>query len=142
MLKNLLIDSWLFFKKHAVALSLIILPIAAPIDILIAIYQYFLTSEEFVFFEQLTPMIIGVVAYPIYAGGIVFYMASVIMGERIGTKTAWGLGVKFWQPYLACLLSSIISLFLPYLFSILLFYQDLEITMGKFFQQQCLQKFF
>jgi len=100
MLKKLLMDSWLFFRNHAVALSLIILPIVVPIDILTALYQYFLASEEYVLSEKFAPMIVDFVVYPIYAGGIVFYIASVITGEKIGTKTAWGLGAKFWLPYL------------------------------------------
>jgi len=92
-------DSWSFFKNHAIAISLIILPIVVPIDVLTALYQYFLTSEEFVFSEQLAPMVVGFMAYPIYAVGVVFYIASVISGESINTKTSWKLGAKFWFPY-------------------------------------------
>ena len=51
------------------------------------------------FAEQLIPMFIGFVAYPIYAGGVVFYIASVISGETIDTKTSWKLGARFWVPY-------------------------------------------
>ena len=99
MLKESLTDSWSLFKSHAIALSIIILPIVVPIDVFTALYQYFLDSDEYKFTEQLIPMIIGFVAYPIYAAGIVFYMASVISGERIDTKTSWRLGAKFWLPY-------------------------------------------
>lgn len=99
MLKKSLTDSWSFFKSHAIAISIIILPIVVPIDVLTALYQYFLASEEVQFTEQLVPMIIGFIAYPIYAVGIVFYISSVISGERIDTKTSWRLGAKFWLPY-------------------------------------------
>ena len=100
MLKKSLMDSWSFFKIHALAISTIILPIAAPIEVLISLYQYFLASEEFVFAEQLIPMAIWFVAYPIYSVGVVFYMASVISGETIDIKTSWSLGAKFWLPYI------------------------------------------
>lgn len=100
MLKKSLTDSWSFFKIHAVAISIIILPIVAPIDILTALYQYFFTSEEFLFSEQVIPMAISFIAYPIYTVGVIFYIASVISGENIDTKTLWKLGAKFWLPYI------------------------------------------
>lgn len=100
MLKNSLMDSWLFFKTHVLAISIIILPIVVPIEVLSALYQYFVASENFVFSEQLIPMAVGITAYPLYAVGVVFYIASVISGEPIDTKTSWRLGVKFWLPYI------------------------------------------
>ena len=99
MLKKLLMDSWSFFKNHAVAISMITLPIVIPIDVLTALYQYFLANEELKLSEQLIPMFIAMLVYPIYAAGIVFYIASVISDERIDTKTSWKLGTKFWWPY-------------------------------------------
>ncbi len=100
MLKKSLMESWTFFKNHVVAIALIILPIVVPIEILTALYQYFLAGEELELTEQLIPMLIGVIAYPIYAAGLVFFIASVIVGERIDTQTLWRLGAKFWLPYL------------------------------------------
>lgn len=99
MLKKLLMDSWSFFKNHAVAISMITLPIVIPIDVLTALYQYFLANEELKLSEQLIPMFIAMLVYPIYAAGIVFYIASVISDEIIDTKTSWKLGTKFWWPY-------------------------------------------
>ena len=100
MLKKSLMDSWSFFKNHTVAISIIIFPIVVPISILTALYMYFLTtSDEFLFTEQLPPMLIGIIVHPIYAVAVVFYIASVVSGESIETKTAWKLGVKFWLPY-------------------------------------------
>lgn len=100
MLKKSLLDSWSFFKNHIVSISLIILPIVAPVDILIAIYDYYFTSEEYLWSEQVIPMIIGFTVYPIYTVGIVFYIASAVSGDYLGTKTLWKLGVKFWLPYI------------------------------------------
>jgi len=87
MLIQSLIDSWSFFKNHVVALSLIILPIVVPIEVLTALYQYFLAADEFKALEQLTLIIIDFIAYPIYAVGSIFYIASVVSGERINTTT-------------------------------------------------------
>lgn len=100
MLKKLLTDSWTFFVNHIVAISMIVLPIVAPIDILDTLYQYFLDSEEFVLSEQIIPMAIQIIAYPIYAVGVIFYIVTTISGETLDTKSLWALGVKYWQPYL------------------------------------------
>lgn len=99
MLQKSLIDSWSFFKNHAVAISVIILPIEVPIDVLAALYQYYLVGEKFELTEQFIPIIVGLIAYPIYAVAIVFYIFSVRSGDRIDTKTLWRLGAKFWMPY-------------------------------------------
>lgn len=37
-------------------------------------------------------------AYPVYTAGVVFFIASVVVGEVIDTKTCWSLGVKYWMP--------------------------------------------
>lgn len=100
MLKKSLIDSWAFFKNHIVAISAIVLPIVVPIEIFTALYQYFATSEEFVLSEQIFPISLWLLSYPVYAVGIVFYMASIVSGEMCDTRTLWRLGLKFWMPYI------------------------------------------
>lgn len=99
MFKKSLIDSWSFFKNHIVAISAIVLPIVVPIEIITVLYQYFATSEEFVLSEQIFPMSLWFLTYPMYAVGVVFYMASIVTGELIDTRTLWRLGLKFWAPY-------------------------------------------
>jgi hypothetical protein len=99
MLKKLLIDSWSFFKNHVVAISVIVLPIVVPIEIFTAFYQYFYTSDEFIWLEQILPMSLWALAYPVYTVGVIFYIASIISGKRSDTKTLWRLGIKFWVPY-------------------------------------------
>jgi len=100
MLKKSLADSWSFFKNHAVAISIIILPIVAPIEIFTTLYQYYFASEEFFLSEQIILIAISFIAYPIYTIGVIFYIASIISGERFDTKTLWNLGIKFWFPYI------------------------------------------
>lgn len=108
MLIQLLTESWLFFKNHIVALSIIILPIVVPIDIFIAMYEYSFSGEEYVFSEHVIPMTIGFIAYPIYAVAVVFYISSIISGEHLDTKLLWKLGLKFWLPYM--ILSLLVTL--------------------------------
>lgn len=100
MFKKSLADSFLFFKNHLLAIAIIVLPIVIPVDIFTAFYQYFLAGEAFGVPDQILPMLVGMIAYPIYSVGVIFYIASIISGERLNTKALWRLGVKFWAPYL------------------------------------------
>ncbi|MBI1424801.1 MAG: hypothetical protein GC149_15250 [Gammaproteobacteria bacterium] len=99
MLKQFLTDTWYFFKNHLVAISMIVLPIVIPVEILSTIYRQNYTGEEFVLAEQLPPLLLGFVVYPIYTAGIVFYLHSVIVGKGLNAQSAWLLGVRFWFPY-------------------------------------------
>jgi len=115
MLIKSLKESWSFFKIHSIALSIIILPIAAPVEIFSSIYEYFLNNDEFNFIEQIVPMAVNAITTPIYAIAVIFYMASVITGETLGTKTLWKLGAKFWLPYIimtAMIIIAVISGFI------------------------------
>jgi hypothetical protein len=100
MLKQSLTDSWSFFKIHFVTLSIIILPIVIPLEILRVVYQYFFASKELVLAETLITMAIGFIAYSIYMVGVIFYMVSIKSGESFDTKSLWRLGVKYWLPYI------------------------------------------
>lgn len=93
-------ESWSFFKNHFIALSIIILPIVVPVEILSTLYQYFLTSDEFSFIDEIVPMVLNAVTYPIYTIAVIFYIASIITGEALNTKMLWKLGAKFWLPYI------------------------------------------
>lgn len=101
MLTTLLRDSWSFFKNHVLILSIIILPVAAPIEILIALYQYSLAADKEIFTQKIIPMVIAFGAYPIYTIGVIFYIASIISGEKIEIKTLWRLGIRYWHAYIA-----------------------------------------
>ena len=139
MIKTLLMDSWFFFKNHIVAISMIILPIVVPIDVLTTLYQYFLASDELTISEQLIPMFIGMIAYPIYAVRVVFYIASAISNERIDTKTSWRLGFKFWLPYatmsffigLVVMLGLIFLVIPGIIFSVRYSFSEFELLLNK-----------
>lgn len=108
MLQQSLTDSWSFFKSNVAALSVIILTIIVPIEIFVSLYEYFFVSEDGTYTEQLVPVIIGTLVYPIYAVAVVLYIASIISGEKIEPLTLLQLGIKFWWKYLV--LSTFIGL--------------------------------
>lgn len=99
MLKQSLQDSWFFLKNHAIALSIIIFPIVIPLEIISVTYQEVIASEELAWSDQIIPIFIGLLAYPVYSVAVIFYIVSAIAGERVETKSLWQLGVKFWLPY-------------------------------------------
>lgn len=98
MLQNLLSDSLRLFRNHYIPIALIVLPIVVPIEILDVIYSNYILDDESGFVEQLPIMFIGYLVYPIYTAGVIFYIASVVVGDAISTKTSWRLGIKYWLP--------------------------------------------
>ncbi len=99
MAKKLLADSWTFFTDNVLFISLIVLPIVIPKEIVTELYRHSVNADNSTLFKQLVPLAIELITYPIYSIGVIFYIVSVRSGKRIDTKTAWWLGVKFWLPY-------------------------------------------
>lgn len=99
MLNKALTDSWIFFKIHIVAISIIILPIIIPLEIVSALYHAFYASDEFILSEQLFPMSLSIAAYPIYSVALIFYIASIISDKPYNTNNLWKLGLHYWLPF-------------------------------------------
>lgn len=99
MVKKTLADTWSLFKDNVVPISLIVLPIAIPTTIFEVIFQNLFATDGSHFQNQLVPSLISTLVYPIYAVAVIFYIAAVVSGEKIGTSTLWRLGIKFWLPY-------------------------------------------
>jgi hypothetical protein len=100
MLKKALTDTWSFFKDHVIAISLIVLPIVVPIEILNYLFQInSLAHGTSIIYEYIIPWLVGALAEPIYAVAVIYYIASVFSGEKTDTKTLWRLGIKYWLPY-------------------------------------------
>jgi hypothetical protein len=99
-LQGLLLDSFRFFRNHLVSILLIILPVVLPIELFRTYYVETLPGQEGNLASELPVLFVGLLAYPIYAGGIIFFMASVISGNRLNTTSCWVLGLKYWPPFL------------------------------------------
>ena len=98
MLKDALYDTWRFFRMHFIPLSAIILPVVLPADILILAYQNMIDSNE-IGLSYVVPAVIKLAINPLYSVGVVLYIAYVVKGRVIDTKTAWMLGIQYWVPY-------------------------------------------
>lgn len=117
MAEEFLKDSWSFFKTHFVALALIVLPITVTLELVLVLHEQFLASEEFVLSGQFLPLVFIFVAYPIYRGAVVFYVASAISGEVLAAPSLWKLSIRFWVPYAILIVLS----FFAFAFGILAF---------------------
>lgn len=99
MVKKSLADTWSLFKENIVPLSLIVLPIAISTMIVETIIQNLFVTDSSHIPNQLIPALLGLLVNPIYSVAVIFYIASIVSGEKIDTITLWRLGIKFWLPY-------------------------------------------
>lgn len=100
MFSTLISDSIVFFRNHFAAIAAIILPIIIPFEIFAAVYQHFIVSDATTLADQLILMIIGLMIYPVYAAGLVFYIVSVLRRDPIDNNTAWRMAWAIWGRYL------------------------------------------
>lgn len=100
MFSTLLSDSFIFFRNHFSAIAAIILPIIIPFELFAVLYQHVIASDGFALADQLILLVLGLMIYPVYAGGLVFFMVSVLKREPIDNNTAWRLAWANWSRYL------------------------------------------
>jgi hypothetical protein len=99
-LQGLLLDSFRFFRNHLLSILLIIVPVVFPIELFRDYYAEAFLGQEANLASELPVLLIGLLAYPIYAGGIIFFISSVISGNRLNATSCWLLGLKYWGPFL------------------------------------------
>jgi hypothetical protein len=100
LLQGLLADSFRFFRNHLVSILAIVVPVVFPIELFRAGLAASLAGAEESILSQWLPLLIGLLAYPIYAAGVIFFIASVISEKRLTVGSCWLLGLRFWSPFL------------------------------------------
>jgi len=100
VLQGLLMDSFRFFRNHLVSILIIVVPVVFPIELFRAGYAKSFLGAEANFMSELPMLLLGLLAYPIHTGGVIFFMASEVSGTRLKARTCWLLGLKFWWPFL------------------------------------------
>ena len=108
VLQALLLDSFRFFRNHLFSILLIIVPVVFPIELFRDYYAESLVGQEANLTSEFPVLLLGLLVYPIYAGGIIFFIASVVSGNRLNVRSCWLLGLKYWGPFL--LLSLLLGL--------------------------------
>jgi len=99
-LQTLLTDSFKFFRNRFVSILLIIVPVVLPIELIRVRYAGSLKGSEADFSSELPMLLLGLAAYPIHTAGLIFFIASVISGDKLGVRDCWLLGIRFWGPFL------------------------------------------
>ncbi len=100
MLSQSLKDSWFFFRRHFYAIAAIILPVILPVEIFSSIVLQPNADGVIDYSNYLPVTLVGLLAYPIYTVGLIYYLASVIEGTPASTNTCWQMGKKYWLPFL------------------------------------------
>jgi len=139
MLKTLLYDSWIFYINNFRSILVIILPIVIPTEILIGIYSYYFVTEEYLFSEQIFPLTINLITYPVYTLGVILFIASKTAGIKMDLKALFELGLKFWKPYLIiyvllylALIAGLILLIVPgIIISVRLIFSEFHLIFDK-----------
>jgi hypothetical protein len=83
-----------------ISIVLIIVPVVFPIELLRVRYAESFLGPEADISSQLPALLIELAAYPIHTAGVIFFIASVISGEKLKVKDCWLLGLRFWAPFL------------------------------------------
>jgi hypothetical protein len=99
-LQTLLTDSFKFFWNRLFSILLIIVPVVFPIELFRVRYAESFLGPESDFSSQLTTLLLGFAAYPIHAAGVIFFIASVLSGDKLTIRDCWLLGLRFWGPFL------------------------------------------
>ena len=100
MITELLSQSWGFFKIHFNEIVAIIFPFVIPVEVFVALYEYFVLTEHSSFLDRLVPYAAPFLVYPVFEIALIFYVASVITDKPISISSALRLGIRFWIPYI------------------------------------------
>jgi hypothetical protein len=99
-LQTLLTDSFKFFRSRFISIVLIIVPVVFPVELFRVRYAESFLGPEADLSSQLPTLLVGLAAYPIYTAGIIFFIASVISGDKLNVRDCWLLALRFWGPFL------------------------------------------
>lgn len=98
-MQNLLLDSWNFFRNHYMAIGLIVLPLFVPVVVFDVVYNHYFITDDSDLFVQLVPGFFALLAYPVYTGGTILYIASAVEGKTMDIQSCWSEALKFWLPF-------------------------------------------
>jgi hypothetical protein len=100
MFNKLFNDSLVFFRNHFIAFAAIILPIVVPVEFITMLVLGTASSEQLTTNQVMLAILLDFMVSPVYMVAATFYIASIIKNEHREISSLWGLGLKFWLPYL------------------------------------------
>jgi len=119
MLDQALTDSWDFFKRHLVALAAVVLPVIVPLQVVTSWYEAGNVEQGFSMGHIVSMTLVGFVFYSLYMPAVIFYIASVVTGEKRSTGELYQLALKWWGPFLLLVLLVAMASFVGFMLLII-----------------------
>ncbi|MDN3639024.1 hypothetical protein QWY82_09415 [Simiduia curdlanivorans] len=112
----LLLDAWRFFKQHLWAISLLIIPVVIPLELVKSLLGLRVQSSEINDGNLWAGLVLGLLFAPLYQGALIHYIAAQLRGIDTGLSECFALGLRYWLPlallYLVTGLLSIVGFLL------------------------------
>ncbi|MDQ2075136.1 hypothetical protein [Marinimicrobium sp. ABcell2] len=109
MLDKAITDSWIFFKRHFVMLAVLMVPVLVPMQMVLALYVSPDVEQGVSLGNTFLMTLIGFVFYSLYMPAVIFYMASVVTGERRSIAELYQLALRWWIPFFVLLMLVMLS---------------------------------
>ncbi len=94
-LNKSLLETFYFFKNNVLGIFNVIFPLIFLQTLLVLFLELFIGENDFFQFISMG-ILFGV--YPIYQGAVIYYIASISMGERLTVKHCYQLAIRNWLP--------------------------------------------
>ncbi|BFM10892.1 hypothetical protein R50072_10450 [Simiduia litorea] len=112
----LLLDAWRFFKQHLWAISLLIIPVIIPLELLKLLLGLRVQSADIDDGNLWAGLVLGLLFAPLYQGALIHFIAAQLRGVDSSLSQCFALGLKYWLPlallYLVTGLLSIVGFLL------------------------------
>lgn len=96
-ISTLLKDTWYFFTTHFIGLCAVLLPLLIPLNLISMAAGFYSNDEAQIIWPAL---ILELIAFPIYQGALIFFLAAVIKDEHQNVSQYYRQSMKFWLPLL------------------------------------------
>ncbi|WP_237445656.1 hypothetical protein [Sinobacterium norvegicum] len=98
-MSNFLRDSWRFFENNFAALAWIILPIAIPLEIIMALLSNTMADDSQAGLQILL-IVVSLAASAIYGAATIIYVDAAVGGEKVTPLQSWWAAKDIWAAYL------------------------------------------
>lgn len=95
-LKQALNDTWFFFRNNIYWISLIVLPIVIPVEILNAVMTWFIDDEDTLTSSDWMPGVVDIILYPIHQGALIIFLINSLSGEKHTLKQYYQYSFRYW----------------------------------------------
>ncbi len=112
LLQKLLQDTWNFFRRNLGGIWHVIWPVVIPLSILGAITMVLPEMEW-------PSIFLDILMYPIIQAATIFYISSIITGDKFSRTVCYRYAHQFWPPLVILYLATSLSIFVGLIFLII-----------------------